>query len=88
MNYLCDKNVFFSEYFLEDCVQMLNFMAPPPESKKRKGGGDKDDGIPDEFEENLNTKVSSEYSEQTRKSVAMISEKDISVELVEVGVCW
>lgn len=68
---------------MEDCVQMLNFV-PPPDSRKRKGGGDKEDGIPDEYEENLNTMVTNDYSPQTQKSVSMMNEKDIPYELVEV----
>lgn len=76
----------FTEYFLEDCVQMLNFV-PPPNERKRKGGGggDKEEGLPDDFEENLNTKVSNEYSQDTQRSVAKMSEKDIPFELIEVN---
>ncbi|XP_054273843.1 ATP-dependent RNA helicase A-like isoform X1 [Macrosteles quadrilineatus] len=70
------------EYFLEDCVQMLNFV-PPPDTRKRKSGGDKEDTLPEEFEENLNTKVSGDYNEATRKSVAAMSEKEIPYELID-----
>ncbi|XP_046672255.1 ATP-dependent RNA helicase A isoform X2 [Homalodisca vitripennis] len=71
------------EYFLEDCVQLLKFVPPPDSRKRKSGSGDKDDGIPDEYEENLNTKVTNDYSIETQKSVAMMSEKDISYELIE-----
>jgi hypothetical protein len=35
----------FTDYFLEDIVQMLDF-TPPPSDKKRRGGRDDDDGAP------------------------------------------
>lgn len=63
---------------------MLNFV-PPPSERKRKGGGDKEEGLPDDFEENLNTKVSNEYSQDTQRSVAKMNEKDIPYELIEVN---
>ncbi len=31
------------DYFLEDCIQMLNFTPPPSDKKKKKGGGGEDD---------------------------------------------
>lgn len=78
----------FAEYFLEDCVQMLNFVAPP-ETRKRKGGpgsegtGGGDEGTIDEPDESMNKHVSDDYSLQTKKSVAQLNEKDISFELIE-----
>ncbi|XP_066991752.1 ATP-dependent RNA helicase A isoform X2 [Anabrus simplex] len=69
------------EYFLEDCVQLLNFVPPADNRKKRK---EKDEeGASEEPEENLNKVVSNEYSVQTRNSVAQLSEKEISFELIE-----
>lgn len=64
---------------------MLNFVPPPSERKRKGGGGDKDEGLPDEFEENLNTKVSNEYSQDTQRNVAKMNEKDIPFELIEVN---
>ncbi|XP_021914337.1 dosage compensation regulator [Zootermopsis nevadensis] len=73
------------EYFLEDCVQMLNFV-PPADTRKRRNK-DKDDsegtvGAEDQ-EENLNKMVSSEYTVQTQNAVAQLSEKEVSFELIE-----
>lgn len=37
--------VFFTEYFLEDCIQMTNFVPPPMDRKKKdkdEEGGDDD----------------------------------------------
>lgn len=73
------------EYFLEDCVQMLNFV-PPADTRKRRNK-DKDDiegtiGAEDQ-EENLNKMVSSNYSVQTQNAVAQLSEKEVSFELIE-----
>nr|CAD7398713.1 unnamed protein product [Timema cristinae] len=69
------------EYFLEDCVQMLNFVPPPDIRKKRKEKEDSETG--EEPEENLNKAVSNDYTVQTRNAVAQLSEKEISFELIE-----
>ncbi|CAG2058257.1 unnamed protein product [Timema podura] len=69
------------EYFLEDCVQMLNFVPPPDVRKKRKEKEDSETG--EEPEENLNKAVSNDYTVQTRNAVAQLSEKEISFELIE-----
>ena len=34
----------FAEYYLEDCIEMLQFMPPPNDRNKKKGRGDDDDG--------------------------------------------
>uniref|UniRef100_A0A1B6BXD9 RNA helicase n=1 Tax=Clastoptera arizonana TaxID=38151 RepID=A0A1B6BXD9_9HEMI len=70
------------EYFLEDCVQMLHF-EPPPDTKKRKSGSGGEDGLPETDDENMNKFVGSEYALKTRHTVATMSEKDISFELIE-----
>ncbi|XP_057712948.1 ATP-dependent RNA helicase A isoform X1 [Corythoichthys intestinalis] len=66
------------EYFLEDCVQMTNFVPPPPDRKKRdkdeEGGGDDD--------VNCNVMCGPEYSEETKRSMAQLNEKEMSFELV------
>lgn len=67
------------EFYLEDCIQMLNFV-PPPSGKKRK-----DDDLQDseEPEENLNKVIGSDYSESTKNAMAKMSEKELSFELIE-----
>ncbi|XP_071443842.1 dosage compensation regulator mle isoform X2 [Hetaerina americana] len=67
------------EYFLEDCVQLVKFI-PPVDNKKRKR--DKDEDGLEEPEENMNSKVSSEYSESTKNAMKNISEKEVSFELI------
>jgi len=50
----------FSDYFLEDIVQMLDFMPPPPDKKRRHGGGEDDtvtDGDEKEVSQCINSKL-------------------------------
>ncbi|XP_037132075.1 ATP-dependent RNA helicase A isoform X2 [Syngnathus acus] len=67
------------EYFLEDCIQMTNFVPPPLERKKRdkdeEGGADED--------VNCNVLCGDEYSAETKRSMAQLNEKELSFELVE-----
>ncbi|TKS79274.1 ATP-dependent RNA helicase A [Collichthys lucidus] len=66
------------EYFLEDCIQMTNFVPPPMDRKKK----DKDeDGGEDDT--NCNVICGSEYTAETKRSMAQINEKETSFELVE-----
>ncbi|GFY54116.1 ATP-dependent RNA helicase A protein [Trichonephila inaurata madagascariensis] len=68
------------EYFLEDCIQMLNF-TPPPNSKKRKRD---DEGLElEEPDENLNKVIGDDYSPVTKQVMASLSEKELSFELIE-----
>ncbi|KAF6200626.1 hypothetical protein GE061_005069 [Apolygus lucorum] len=72
-------------YFLEEIVEMLNFV-PPPDTRKSRNNKDKDkdeDGVGVEDEENMNLKVSHEFSPATRAAMAKLSEKDVSFELIE-----
>jgi len=77
------------EYFLEDVVQLLNFI--PSNDKKRKNknededddDGQCDDEIDDSDDLNCNTIVSDNYSESTRNSMKQMSEKTLSFELIE-----
>lgn len=39
---------FFSDYYLEDCIQMLNFKPPIPDKKKKREKDEDDD--PDNIE--------------------------------------
>ncbi|KAM8849935.1 ATP-dependent RNA helicase A isoform 2-T7 [Spinachia spinachia] len=66
------------EYFLEDCIQMTNFVPPPLDRKKK----DKDEDGGDE-DTNCNLICGSDYSPETKRSLALISEKETSFELVE-----
>ncbi|CAL9689435.1 unnamed protein product [Knipowitschia caucasica] len=66
------------EYFLEDCIQMTNFVPPPNDRKKK----DKDEeGGEDDV--NCNVICGPEYSPETKRSMALINEKETSFELVE-----
>lgn len=67
------------EYYLEDCVQMLNFF-PPPSTRKRK---DKDELPDDDQDENMNKMIGPDYSQSTRQAMAMLNEKELSFELIE-----
>ena len=73
------------EYFLEDCVQMLNFVPPADNRKRRNKDKDESEGTvgAEDQEENLNKMVSADYSVQTQNAVAQLSEKEISFELIE-----
>lgn len=77
---------FISAYFLEDTIELLDFEPPVDTKKRKKGKRDDDDdtetGV--EGDENMNKFVSDVYSEKTRNRVALLSEKEISFELVEV----
>ncbi|XP_078355402.1 ATP-dependent RNA helicase A protein-like [Oculina patagonica] len=66
------------EYYLEDVIQMLNFVPPLPEKKKKR------DDVDDDEEENCNLTCSDDYSFQTKNALAQLSEKEMSFELVEV----
>lgn len=78
------------EYFLEDCIEMLNFITPvDPKRKKRKNCGknedEEDESVQpgDEVEENLNKVISNEYRTDTKFAMANLSEKEVSFELIE-----
>ncbi|ESO96009.1 hypothetical protein LOTGIDRAFT_116243 [Lottia gigantea] len=71
------------DYFLEDCVQMLNFVPPPPDRKRKRGGESADGPADDEKEENCNVNISNEYSPSTRAAMEMLNEKEMSFELIE-----
>jgi ATP-dependent RNA helicase A len=76
---------FFAEYFLEDIVDILNYQ-PVPEIKKSKNK-DKDEEsviLGMDQEENCNLIVSDDYSPDVKAKVAMISEKDVDFEIIEV----
>ncbi|KAM7399989.1 hypothetical protein PAMA_004604 [Pampus argenteus] len=66
------------EYFLEDCIQMTNFVPPPMDRKKK----DKDEDGGDD-DTNCNMICGPEYTAETKRSMAQINEKETSFELVE-----
>ena len=70
------------QYFLEDCVHLTNFV-PPPDMKKRKNRDAEESGTDVEPEENLNKIVGPDYSDFTRRTMAQLSEKEISFELID-----
>ncbi|XP_028982215.1 dosage compensation regulator isoform X2 [Diachasma alloeum] len=67
-------------YFLEDCIQLTNFV-PPLDTKKRKNRDSED--LDNEPEENLNKVMINSYPESTRNAMAQLSEKEICFELME-----
>eukprot|EP00795_Rhopilema_esculentum_P010875 gene10875-19698_t len=66
------------EYFLEDIIQMLGFVPPIKEKKKKR---DVDVDLDDE--ENMNAVCGEEYSITTKNSMAQLSERETSFELLE-----
>lgn len=81
------------QYFLEDIVELVHFV-PPTDTRKRKRGGGEDDGsaevlaAADEQETNLNKIVGNQYSQQTKASMAALSESEVSFELIETLLCY
>ncbi|NXN13925.1 DHX9 helicase, partial [Indicator maculatus] len=65
-------------YFLEDCIQMTKFVPPPKEKKKK----DKDEENEDD-DANCNLICSDEYGPETKHSMAQLSERETSFELIE-----
>ncbi|XP_076767184.1 dosage compensation regulator mle [Xylocopa sonorina] len=70
------------QYFLEDCIQLTNFV-PPMETKKRKNRDSDDLPNEGEPEENLNKVIDAQYSAVTKNVMAQLTEKEISFELIE-----
>ena len=69
------------EYFLEDCIQMTNFM-PAPIARKNKKKEEDEDGLEDE-DADLNKVCSNEYSVQTKSAMAKIGENEVPFELID-----
>ncbi|NXA34125.1 DHX9 helicase, partial [Eudromia elegans] len=67
------------EYFLEDCIQMTQFI-PPSKDKKKK---EKDEEGGEDDDTNCNLICSDEYGPETKRSMAQLNEKEISFELIE-----
>ena len=79
------------ELFLEDAVQLLNFIPPTGKKRRNKNSGaddeEEDDQCDDEVDDtddvNCNALVSNNYNESTRHSMKQLSEKALSFELIE-----
>ncbi|XP_063239995.1 ATP-dependent RNA helicase A isoform X2 [Bacillus rossius redtenbacheri] len=71
------------DYFLEDCVQLCKFVAPPPDPKRKRRDKEESDVAGEDADENLNKVVSADYPPQVRQAVAQLSEKEVSFELIE-----
>lgn len=71
------------EYFLEDIVQVLNYQ-PTPDSRKRKNKDEESVITGQDQEENCNLIISDDYSSDVKKKVAMINEKEVDFEIIEV----
>ncbi|XP_062458308.1 ATP-dependent RNA helicase A isoform X6 [Pezoporus occidentalis] len=67
------------DYFLEDCIQMTQFIPPPKEKKKKE----KDEESPEDDDTNCNLICSDEYGPETKHAMAQLSEKETSFELIE-----
>ncbi|KAL0109422.1 hypothetical protein PUN28_014471 [Cardiocondyla obscurior] len=70
------------QYFLEDCIELTNFV-PPTSSGKRKSKDTDDLPTDGEPEENLNKVIGNNYSIETKNAMAQLTEKEISFELIE-----
>ena len=73
------------EYFLEDCVQMTNFLPDPVQRKSNKNKNSRDNDeeeITEEGGRNLNQICSDQYSVQTRHSMALIGENEVPFDLI------
>ncbi|CAM5134538.1 unnamed protein product [Eretmochelys imbricata] len=67
------------EYFLEDCIQMTQFV-PPLKDKKKK---DKDEEGGEDDDTNCNLICSDEYGPETKRCMAQLNEKETPFELIE-----
>lgn len=75
-----------TQVFLEDCIEMTQFI-PPPDSRKRKLNDDEADASVREEsadDQNLNKVINhNKYSPATKSAMASMSESEISFELIE-----
>ncbi|NXR74258.1 DHX9 helicase, partial [Pycnonotus jocosus] len=67
------------DYFLEDCIQMTQFIPPPKEKKKKE----KDEESAEDDDANCNLICSDEYGLETKHSMAQLNERETSFELIE-----
>ncbi|KAH8338766.1 hypothetical protein KR074_004162, partial [Drosophila pseudoananassae] len=75
------------QFFLEDILQMTNFVPSAESRRKRKEAEDEEQmqlsENKEEAETNYNKICEEKYSQQTRNAMAMLSEADVSFELLE-----
>ena len=75
------------EYYLEDCIQVTNFMPPPDAKKRNKKRNDDDDDEDtvmgnDEDDQDLSI-CSNEYGPQVQTAMSNLGESQLSFELIE-----
>ncbi|XP_017074877.1 dosage compensation regulator isoform X2 [Drosophila eugracilis] len=75
------------QYFLEDVLQMTDFV-PSIESRRKRKEADDDEHLQlsedkEEAETNFNKVCEDKYSQKTRNAMAMLSESDVNFELLE-----
>lgn len=75
----------FAEYFLEDIVQVLNYQ-PIPDNRKRKNKDEESVISGQDIEENCNLLVPDSYPPDVKAKVAMMSEKDVDFDVIEVSI--
>jgi len=79
------------EYYLEDCIQLTQFMPPPDTRKKNKKGRNDDDdemgdemaAVADDEDQDLSSVVSAEYGAQVKTAMTNLGERELSFELIE-----
>ncbi|XP_032590343.1 dosage compensation regulator isoform X2 [Drosophila grimshawi] len=75
------------QFFLEDIIQMTGFVPSAESHRKRKEADDEERLLlkdnDEEGESNLNKVCEDKYSQQTRNAMALLSESDVSFELLE-----
>nr|XP_040564677.1 dosage compensation regulator-like isoform X2 [Lepeophtheirus salmonis] len=67
------------DYYLEDCIQMTNFIPSLPPRKNKK---DEDDCGEEADDVDITNNISNEYSEQTKKVLKTMGDKEINFELI------
>lgn len=67
------------EYFLEDCIQMTNFVPPPNQKKKKQD----EEEVADEEDADLSKVCSNDYPIGVKQAMAGMGEREISFELIE-----
>jgi len=75
------------QFFLEDILQMTDFVPSAESRRKRKEAEDEEQlqlsENKEEIETNFNKVCEDKYSDKTRNAMAMLSESDVSFELLE-----
>ncbi|XP_016995644.2 dosage compensation regulator mle isoform X1 [Drosophila takahashii] len=75
------------QFFLEDILQMTDFVPSVESRRKRKEAEDEEQlqlsENKEEMETNFNKVCEDKYSQKTRNAMAMLSESDVSFELLE-----